>query len=121
MASRSGNPAKRAEMERLKAEEAKKPPIQRLLERTTADAVELVRDLNGHLPSDVYLHLRAGAAGLLFVQAAMTGKPSPAEIVGQDVLSIEQIKAQVWQECAEAYQQGHPGPWPTNPYKRRRK
>lgn len=118
---RSGNPAKRAELERLKAEEAKKPPVQRLLERTTEQSVELVRDLNGHLPEDVYLHLRAGAVGLLFVQAAMTGKPSPAEVVDADVLSMDQIKAQVWEEAAAAYRVLHPGPWPTNPYKRRRK
>ena len=118
---RSGNPAKRAELARQMEEERQKPLVQRLLERTTEQAVELVRDLNGHLPEDVYLHLRAGAAGLLFVQAAVTDKPTPAEIVGQDVLSMDQIKAQVWEEAAAAYRVLHPGPWPTNPYKRRRK
>ena len=116
---RSGNPARRAELARLQEEERKKPPIQRLLEKTTEQAVELTRDLYGQLPEDVYLHLRAGACGLLFVQAALTGKPSPAEIVDQDVLSMDQIKANIWDEAAKAYQAGHPGPWPTNPYKRR--
>ena len=118
---RSGNPAKRAEEAKLQEEERKKPPVQRLLENTTAGAVELVRQLKSHLPEDVYLHLRAGACGLLFVQAAVTGKPSPAEVVDVDVPSMDQIKAQVWEECAAAYRVLHPGPWPTNPYKRRRK
>jgi len=125
---RSGNPAKRAEeakeaveQARLKEEEKKKHPTQRLLEMTTQGSVELVRRLKGQLPEDVYLHLRAGACGLLFVQAALTGKPSPAEVVNVEVPSMDQIKAQVWEEAAAAYRVLHPGPWPTNPYKRRRR
>ena len=126
--SRSGNPAKRAEaaqiaaeIARVKEEDRKKPPVQRLLEHTTNGAVELTRMLKGHLPEDVYLHLRAGACGLLFVQAAVTGKPSPAEVVDQDVKSMDQIKADVWEEAALEYRKLHPGPWPTNPYKRRKR
>lgn len=117
MPARSGNPAKRAAQAAAEAEERKKPAIQRLLERTTEQSVELVRELNGHLPEDVYLHLRAGSLGLLWVMAAVTGKPRPDQVVGAEVKSMRQIKADIWQECAAAYQKGHPGPWPTNPYK----
>lgn len=107
---KGGNPAK-----------AQQDPRITKLERTTEASVALVRDLRMMLPEDVYLHLRAGSLGLLWVMAAMTGKPSPADVVDADVKSIDQIKADVWEECAVAYRKLHPGPWPTNPYKRRTK
>jgi hypothetical protein len=107
---KGGNPAK-----------ANQDPAITKLEKTTHLSVELVRDLRFHLPEDVYLHLRAGSLGLLWVMAALTGKPSPAEVVDAEMKSIEQIKADVWEECAVAYRKLHPGPWPTNPYKRRKK
>ena len=107
---KGGNPAK-----------ANQDPAITKLERTTEASVALVRDLRFHLPPDVHLHLRAGSLGLLWVMAALTGKPSPADVVDADVKSIDQIKADVWEECALAYRKLHPGPWPTNPYKRRRK
>jgi hypothetical protein len=105
-----GNPANRNQ----------DPAITKLVKATEL-SVQLVRDLRFHLPDDVFLHLRAGSLGLLWVRAALTGMPSPADLVDEDVKSMQQIKADVWQECAAAYQQGHPGPWPTNPYKRRKK
>lgn len=107
---KGGNPAK-----------VHQDPAITKLERTTEASVALVRDLRFHLPPDVYLHLRAGSLGLLWVMAALTGKPSPAEVVDSEVKSMDQIKADVWEECAVAYRKLHPGPWPTNPYKRRRK
>jgi hypothetical protein len=107
---RGGNPAK-----------ATQDPAITKLERTTEASVALVRDLRFHLTEDVYLHLRAGSLGLLWVMAALTGKPSPADVVDAEVKSMEQIKADVWEECAVAYRKLHPGPWPTNPYKRRKK
>ena len=105
-----GNPAK-----------AQQDPAITKLEKATHASVELVRDLRFHLTEDVYLHLRAGSLGLLWVMAALTGKPSPADVVDAELKSMDQIKAEVWEEAAVAYRKLHPGPWPTNPYKRRKK
>ena len=63
---------------------AKADPRIDKLYRTMRSAVELVRDLEGVLPPEQHLYLRASAAGLMFNYAALTGLPSPIEVIEGD-------------------------------------
>ena len=63
---------------------AKKDPDIDKLYRTMRDAVELVRDLKPRLSPEQHVYLRGAAAGLMFNYSALTGLPSPIEVLEGD-------------------------------------
>lgn len=63
---------------------AKQDPQIDKLYRTMRSAVELVRDLEDRLTPAQHLYLKAAAAGMMFNYAALTGLPSPIEVVEND-------------------------------------
>lgn len=63
---------------------AKKDPDIDKLYRAMRDAVELVRDLKPRLSPEQHLYLRGAAAGLMFNYSALTGLPSPIEVLEKD-------------------------------------
>lgn len=63
---------------------AKQDPDIDKLYRTMRDAVELVRDLKPRLSPEQHVYLRGAAAGLMFNYSALTGLPSPIEVLEGD-------------------------------------
>lgn len=81
---------------------ANKDPLVAKLTRTTTAAVELTRDLQGRLDPAMHLNLRSSALGLLWTMSAMTGMPSPMEVSGAEYKTLQQIKAEAWEEGSAA-------------------
>lgn len=63
---------------------AKQDPQIDKLYRTMRSSVELVRDLEDRLTPTQLLYLKGAAAGMMFNYAALTGLPSPIEVVEND-------------------------------------
>lgn len=63
---------------------AKQDPDIDKLYRTMRSTVELVQSLTGRLTPEQMLYLKASAAGLMFNYAALTGLPSPIEVLERD-------------------------------------
>ena len=63
---------------------AKQDPQIDKLYRTMRSTVELVRDLEDRLTPEQLLYLKGSAAGMMFNYAALTGLPSPIEVVLND-------------------------------------
>lgn len=63
---------------------AKQDPDIDKLYRTMRSTVELVKSLNGRLTPEQLLYLKGAAAGLMFNYAALTGLPSPIEVIEGD-------------------------------------
>lgn len=94
---------------------AGKDPLVAKLTRTTTAAVELVRDLQPRLDPDTYLILQSGSLGLLWVMSEVTNMPSPVDVTGADYQTMQQIKAEAWNQ---GYTTGnaHNGRRDANPY-----
>lgn len=80
---------------------AQRDPLVQKLTKTTTAAVELVRDLPG-LDAEMQLTLRAASLGLLWVMSARTGLPSPMSVTSTPMKSLQQIKAEAWEEGSAA-------------------
>lgn len=80
---------------------ANKDPQVAKLTRTTTASVELVRDLRG-LDPGMHLTLKAASLGLLWVMSVKTGMPSPMAVTSTPMKSLQQIKAEAWEEGSAA-------------------
>lgn len=63
---------------------AKQDPAIAKMYRTMRSTVELVQELEDRLDPGQLLYLKASAAGLMFNYAALTGLPSPIEVLTED-------------------------------------
>lgn len=63
---------------------AKQDPEIEKLYRTMRSTVELVQALEDRLTPAQHLYLKGAAAGMMFSYAALTGLPSPIEVIEQD-------------------------------------